>query len=129
MSFACPSELRAELARLHAASFGWALSCCARNRHDAEELLQDVYLKVLDGKASFDRRAGFQTWLFAVIRRTAADQRRRRALRQLLHLRFAREPAWAESPDEAPDLQGMFKRALQALPARQREVLSLVFYH
>ena len=40
------SELKAELEKLHAASFGWTLSCCRRNHADAEEVLQSVYLKI-----------------------------------------------------------------------------------
>ena len=43
------AELKAELERLHSASFGWALSCCRRNHADAEEVLQTVYLKILQG--------------------------------------------------------------------------------
>src|SRR5436189_85175 len=47
------AELKAELERLHSASFGWALSCCRRDRTEAEEVLQTVYLKILEGKARF----------------------------------------------------------------------------
>lgn len=69
------SELKAELEKLHPASFGWALSCCRRNHADAEEVLQTVYLKILQGKAIYRGESKLQTWLFAVIRKTcsAAD--------------------------------------------------------
>src|SRR5437764_4193784 len=72
-------DLAQELERLHPASFSWALSCCRRDREEAEEVLQASYLKVLEGKARFDGRSSFKTFLFGVIRRTAAEQRRRRA--------------------------------------------------
>lgn len=49
------SELKAELEKLHPASFGWALSCCRQNQADAEEVLQMVYLKILQGKARYRR--------------------------------------------------------------------------
>src|SRR6266851_1227573 len=71
------SSLQHELADLHPKSFGWALACCRYDRNDAEEVLQTSYLKVLSGRARFDRRSRFKTWLFGVIRRTAQETRRR----------------------------------------------------
>ncbi|HEX6836121.1 MAG TPA: sigma factor, partial [Polyangia bacterium] len=62
-----------ELAELHPASFAWALTCCGFDRQEAEDVLQTAYLKILDGRARFDGRSTFKTWLFAVVRHTAAD--------------------------------------------------------
>src|SRR5882672_12640595 len=77
------AELKAELEVLHSASFGWALQCCRRDRSQAEEVLQTVYLKILEGKASFRGEASLKTWLFAVIRKTAIGEHRKSILRQL----------------------------------------------
>src|SRR6185503_2263199 len=128
-------ELRAQLEQLHASSFGWALACCRRDRSDAEEVLQIAYLKVLEGKARFTGSASFKTWLFAVIRKTALDQRRKHFLRSVLILR-AEEHRTAGSRVERPDesayraeMQAVFRSALARLPNRQREALQLVFYH
>lgn len=128
------SELRARLEELHAASYGWALRCCVRHPEEVEDILQTVYLKVLDGRARYDGRAAFKTWLFAVIRRTAADERRRHWLRRLGLVRYGRDapPAGqAGSPAETlhlDELQAAFREALARLPRRQQEVLHLVFY-
>ena len=65
------NELRFRLERLHAESFGWAMCCCGRNQEAARDALQEVYLKVLEGKARYAGEGSFKTWLFAVIRRTA----------------------------------------------------------
>jgi RNA polymerase sigma factor (sigma-70 family) len=128
-------EITALLERHHAASFGWALGCCRRDPAEAEDVLQIVYLKVLEGKARFNGTASFKTWLFAVIRKTASDQRRRNLLRGLTLLRAAERGTSAtrtEHPDESAyrtELQGVFRSALARLPRRQREALELVFYH
>ncbi len=66
------ADLKAELEQLHSASFGWALNCCRRDADEAEEVLQTVYLKILEGKARFRGESSLKTWLFAVIRKTAA---------------------------------------------------------
>jgi RNA polymerase sigma-70 factor (ECF subfamily) len=44
---------------------------------------QTVYLKILQGKASYRGESKLQTWLFAVIRKTAISERRKQLLRSL----------------------------------------------
>ncbi|MBS1788496.1 MAG: RNA polymerase sigma factor [Acidobacteria bacterium] len=129
------AELRANLERHHNESFGWALGCCAHNRSEAEGVLQAVYLKVLEGKARFDGTASFRTWLFAVIRRTAADERRRHWLRGFgLSKYFERNESktFSNPPEDEiyrSQVQQSFRRALTELPTRQREILQLIFYY
>ena len=124
------SELKAELERLHPASFGWALSCCRGNRSDAEEVLQTVYLKILQGKALYRGESKLQTWLFAVIRKTAISERRKQVLRSLNSIvsPSTTSNAEVESEFERSEMQRRFQEALAELPARQRETLHLVFY-
>ncbi len=130
-----PDELQRELVLHHRAAHAWAKHCCRRDRSEAEEVLQVSYLKVLDGRARFEGRAAFRTWLFGVIHRTAADHRRRRALRDAFSLRWGaeeadREPApAADARIDAAQQSARLSNALAALPRRQREVLLLVFYH
>jgi DNA-directed RNA polymerase specialized sigma24 family protein len=76
------------LEEIHPATAGWALSCCRWDREEAEEVLQMTYLKVLDGRARFDDRSSFKTWLFGVVRRTAAERRRSRWMRAVAGLRW-----------------------------------------
>ena len=129
------AELKAELERLHSTSFGWALSCCRRDASEAEEVLQTVYLKILEGKARFRGESSLKTWLFAVIRKTAASEYRRKLLRGLRLLPEFDEPKERIAPEESPtetfersELQHHFQSALKNLPRRQREALHLVFY-
>jgi RNA polymerase sigma-70 factor (ECF subfamily) len=128
------AELKAELETLHSASFGWALSCCRRDRAEAEEVLQTVYLKILEGKACFRGEASLKTWLFAVIRKTAIDEHRKNLLRKL-RWSDSSEQSTLVSPLEQPgvafeksETQALFQNALKSLPRRQREALHLVFY-
>jgi len=123
------AELRAELEELHTASFGWALSCCRQNYAEAEEVLQTVYLKILQGKASFDGQSKLQTWLFAVIRNTAISERRKTLVRSIATPPFENTiDARSQIELERSEVQQRFQAALQRLPARQRETLHLVFY-
>jgi RNA polymerase sigma factor (sigma-70 family) len=127
------SAIKDELERHHRASYGWALSCCGRDQPEAEEALQIAYLKIFEGKARFRGESSFRTWLFAVIRKTAANERRRNFLRKL-RLAANSESAERSRMDgpatafEKSETQVRFQRALKALPARQRQALHLVFY-
>jgi RNA polymerase sigma factor (sigma-70 family) len=122
------SELKAELEKLHPASFGWALSFCRQNHADAEEVLQMVYLKILQGKAVYRGESRLQTWLFAVIRKTAVSERRKQVLRSLNSI-VSRGPQVNQALEfERSEMQRKFQEALAQLPARQRETLHLVFY-
>ena len=78
------------------------MSCCRRDRSDAEEVLQTVYLKILEGKARFRGEASLKTWLFAVIRKTAATEYRRNLLRKLRSA-VSSEQVREREPDAALD--------------------------
>ena len=128
------ADLTPELERLHAAAFGWALSCCGWDRTVAEDVLQASYLKLLDGRARFDGRSSLRTFLFGVIARTAREVRRRAALGRWLPLASLLLGAESDGrPDPATalardDETARLLSALARLPARQRQVLHLVFY-
>ncbi len=129
-----PTELEAQLERLHEESFGWALHCCGRNEVEAEDVLQTTYLKVMAGRARFKGRSSFRTWLFGVIRRTAQELGRQDRARRERTLRLVptdiRDP---EAPDPIRRMEEAHRThnllaALGKLSDRQREVLHLVFY-
>ena len=124
-----PAELERCLEAHHADSFGWALACCHRDIDDAEEVLQIAYLKIVDGRAVFDGRSSFKTWLFSVIRRTALERFRWKRARQRIVAVFAQPAEAADERIERNETATRLLRALSALSVRQREVLELVFYH
>ena len=128
-------DLPHQLERLHAAAFGWALSCCAWDRSTAEDVLQVSYLKLLDGRARFEGRSSLRTFVFGVIARTAREMRRKAQVRRWLPLAsLLLGPAMADGrpdPETAvarADETERLVRALARLPNRQRQILHLVFY-
>jgi RNA polymerase sigma-70 factor, ECF subfamily len=124
-----------ELERLHPASYRWALVCCSGDGDEALDVLQTVYMNVLAGTARFDGNATPRTWLFSVIRRTAAGRRRSGLVRRILLGRWgARLPDAPAGPDahaglEAAEKRARLRQALASISRRQRQVLELVFYH
>lgn len=124
----------------HADNFGWALACCAWHRDSAEDVLQEAYLRVVDGRASFGGKSTLKTWFFSVIKRVAAETHRTQRRHALLNLRAlvpghsdmmspqVSEPeALSNSVAESQACEET-RQALLQLSERQREVLHLVFY-
>jgi RNA polymerase sigma-70 factor (ECF subfamily) len=130
------AELEEALSRVLAVSRGWALAQARWDAAEADDVLQASVLKVLDGRARWGARSSFRTFVFGVIRQTARERRRRDFVRELILSRTsARAAAAPRFDDLAPDARLVASResarltaALAQLPARQREILHLVFY-
>ncbi|HOX40863.1 MAG TPA: sigma-70 family RNA polymerase sigma factor [bacterium] len=58
-----------------------------RNRHDAEDIVQEVFLKIFKNLSRFDLQKTFSTWIFAITQNTVFDWlRKRRRSREVLIL-------------------------------------------
>jgi len=122
-------ELEVELAREHPDAFAWAVRCTLGSREVAEDALHDAYERILSGRARFEGRSSFKTWLFGVVRLIALEQRRRGWLRLArLQAWFAREPREADDPPAETETNEQLQAALAQLSRRQSEMMHLVFY-
>ena len=123
-------EWKRKVQELHHEGYMWSLSCCHYDKELAKDVLQTVYLKIYDGKASFNDESKLKTWFFSVIKFTSIDFLRKRnvhPLEQLNELHY-HIPEPEESISD-PVRESLFVRLLQSLSDRQREVLTLAFYH
>ncbi|NJM13256.1 MAG: RNA polymerase sigma factor [Synechococcaceae cyanobacterium SM1_2_3] len=100
----------------------------------AEELFQEVWLKVIAARSSYAAQAKFTTWLYTLAHHRLMDHYR--ASRRRLPVSYADDcPEWAEAPapvETQPDYQeerrSQATRLLQllaALPEAQREAFLL----
>lgn len=129
-------ELADSLEALHADAFGWALHCCGGDSLLAEDVLQNAYLKAVQGRIQYAEASSLKTWWFGVIRFTAREDQRRQRYRESLLGRLWQQlqgeslqrrslpPLQIELDEQTLRLQA----ALSQLPPRQAEVLHLVFY-
>ena len=122
-----PHISRSALEAIHGQVFGWALSRCNYDRPAAEDLMQQAYVELLTGNARFDDRSSLKTFVFSVVQNLARGRYRRLATRMRL-LKAAQASEVVESAEPTlPDEHGALWAAVQALPARQRDVVELVF--
>ena len=103
-------------------------------KHDeAEDLTQDIFLKIFKSLDTFDRRANFQTWLISVSRNLCIDHYRSvRKERETIDRGVDSADLAAASPDAGPiaaleqrDRVVLLRQAMAALPETLRTAVLL----
>ena len=103
-------------------------------RHDeAEDLTQDIFLKIFKALRTFDRRANFQTWLISISRNLCIDHYRSvRKERETMARDVDPSGLTPVSPGRGPygqlelsALRDQIRTALAALPPALREAVVL----
>jgi RNA polymerase sigma-70 factor (ECF subfamily) len=107
------------------------------NKSRAEELLQEVFLRVVRAKARYQRTAKFTTWVYTIARNLCVDESRRQKFRRTQSLEQRRgrdggglsilDQSAADQPGvdqmaQAPTLRRRMQAAVSLLPDEQREV-------
>jgi RNA polymerase sigma-70 factor (ECF subfamily) len=112
-----------------------------QNRSRAEEMLQEVFLRVVRSKDRYEQTAKFTTWVYTIARNLCVDESRRAKFRRVVSLDAPRRGADGEGDgsamldsvaadqvptDEAaaaaPQIRQRVARAIDQLPDDQREV-------
>jgi RNA polymerase sigma-70 factor (ECF subfamily) len=132
-----------ELMRRHRTPLYNFILRSVRQRETAEEILQDTWVRIIQGAADFQRAAKFSTWAYTVARNLCIDHARKAALRKHPSLdqsgRHGEDgPTLGDSvKDTRPavdrnaigkELQTRLLDAIAALPQDQREVFLLREY-
>lgn len=109
----------------------------------AEDLMQEVFLRVIQNAADFEGNAKFTTWMYTIARNLCIDHARKMSHRRHASLDasgagddstplVARIANQAPSPDRVaatPDLRQHIAEAVEALPEEQREVFLMRQLH
>lgn len=96
-----------------------------RNPEDADDLVQDAFLRVLQKIDSVDPERPFGPWFFRVLVNTGLDTHRRRRTRQT---EDETSEVASDDPDpaeltEQSEIRRRFQEALNRLPPRQRAIV------
>jgi RNA polymerase sigma-70 factor (ECF subfamily) len=116
----------------HAQVHRWALSLTA-DPDDADDIAQEVLVRVHRSLGKYGSRSRFTTWLYQVTRNAALDQRRGRQRRERLATHEHRDELHQDvgSVDRLEELHrssvaDLVRSLFDELPERQREVFDLV---
>lgn len=98
-----------------------------RSRAVAEDLYQEIWMRVVEARASYVPKARFTTWLYTIAHNRMVDHWRRAGL-SLVSLEDEDVPMAAADPVrqmEGREALARFAAALEALPPAQREAFLL----
>ncbi|HWA71263.1 MAG TPA: RNA polymerase sigma factor [Polyangiaceae bacterium] len=133
----------AELVRRHSRTVYNFVFRQLRESSLAEDVTQDVFLRVVQNAGEFKHEARFSTWLYSITRNLCVDQQRRQSHRRhaSLDVRPPGAPegapplgdsvadphprASAERSAESSEVLASILRAMESLPDEQREVFLL----
>ncbi len=92
---------------------------------DAEEAVQDTFVRVYDHLGQFRPDARFEPWLFRILANRCRTVRERRRRRESLVTTGELPAVAAEAPAISQDLLEEVEAALEELPTEQREAFLL----
>jgi RNA polymerase sigma-70 factor, ECF subfamily len=104
----------------------------AHNSNDAEDLVQETYLKALRGFASFQSGTNFRAWMFQILRNTFLSSCSKLDRRMTVAMDSEEDGPELAIDTETPETilvnrsnSQLVQRAMDDLPVRYREVLLL----
>ncbi len=118
--------------RYHRALFRYFVSM-NRDREQAEDLVQEVFVRMLRYRASYDPAQSFTAWMYQIARNAGVDQVRKRGTAQVVDIDtfvdrraelVSASPGPEESAARGQDL-ALLRRAMDRLPDDKREILVL----
>lgn len=125
------SKLAVLFERHHRGLFRYFVSL-NRDRELSEDLVQDVFFRILRYRASFDPAKAFSAWMYQIARRASLDRLRDRRAEVVGIEEFSERHGDPVSALPGPEEHaatgqnlGLLKRALDLLPGDKREILIL----
>ena len=109
--------------------FGLAWSFL-RNREAAQDVAQDVFIKVWRALPGFDGRASLSTWIYTITRNTSLSALRARRLQSSLSDPDVMDAVEATDASASADTladRASLQRLVDQLPTKQRQVIMLFY--
>jgi RNA polymerase sigma factor (sigma-70 family) len=98
------------------------------HRAASEDLVQEVFIRILKYRAGYMGRSRFNVWMFQIARNAHVDYLRKNKATVGLDEQFHETPGSEPLPDERFELDeeaALVRRALDRLPTQKREILVL----
>ena len=127
-----------ELIEIHQRSVIGTVAKMLGNPSEAEDIAQQVFIRVWKSAARYEPQAKFTTWLFTITRNLVFNEVRRRQRKPTVSMQEREETTHrvvedvqGSSPDEEllrSEMEAAIDRAIEALPEKQRLAVVLRRY-
>lgn len=122
-----------ELVRRYQQKVYWIARRIVGSHEEADDIVQEVFIRVYNGLASFRSESGFYTWIYRISVNVALNSLRARKVKQFLRFDDLIDQPWSD--DDRPDKQveeseykKVLERAIDRLPAKQKLVFMMRYY-
>ncbi len=122
-SSAFESLVRQHYRFVYAVAFKWC-----RIKEDAEDITQDVFVKLAKNIMTFKHSSGFKTWLYRITINTAKDlaiKKQRIQRKESAYLESEREKK--RHPDKESSMADKLISLIESLPAKLKDAALLVY--
>lgn len=101
-----------------------------KNKEDAEDIYQEVFIKAWKNLSSFEFKSDFYTWLYRITANTCFSYRssRHRYHLENVSLEEGYHDSYTEEDQERTEQQQSIIEAVEALPRKQRTVFVMRYY-
>ncbi len=104
-------------------SFAWC-----RAKEDAEDITQEVFVKLAKKISSFKEESAFQTWLYRIVINTAKDYTKKQERKRKNEMEYKEEQRIkAESYQKEAPMAEKIYQMIECLPQKLKEAALLVF--
>lgn len=107
-----------------------------QDEQDAQDISQDVFVKVLSKLHTFKNQSSLQTWIYSITANQSKNFLRKKTLRKFLRIdkeiSFDIEDKYQDSPQdklESAETNHLLLKEIAKLPEKQREVFSLRYFN
>lgn len=105
------------------------LVCFSGNQNDAEDLTQEVFIRVLNNLSTFNNENNLKTWIFSIAKHVAVDHYRKKRFSSIFSEGFFKQ---IESPSKGPndlveqnEMKMIVHEAISKLKPKYRAVVIL----
>ncbi|MBM7619681.1 RNA polymerase sigma-70 factor (ECF subfamily) [Bacillus tianshenii] len=105
------------------------LVCFSGNQDDAEDITQEVFIRVLNNLCAFNNENNLKTWIFSIAKHVAVDHYRKKRFSSIFNEGFFKQ---IESPNKSPndlveqnELKMYIHEAISKLKPKYRAVVIL----
>ncbi len=119
-----------ELVRRYQQKVYWIARRIVRTHEDADDVVQDVFVRVYSSLADFRVQSGFYTWLYRITVNVALNAVRAKKVKELFRIDEStdqpvdREPRPDEQLEQN-EYEALLQKAIDRLPAKQKLVFTM----
>jgi RNA polymerase sigma-70 factor (ECF subfamily) len=123
-----------ELVRRYQERVYWIARRTLGSHDDADDVVQDVFIRVHAGLAEFRGEANFYTWLYRIAVNVSLNALRKKRIKDFLPFDELFEEvlpsdARTDAPVEHQEFQTAVERAIEHLPPKQKAVFVMRYYN